>query len=219
MRRSLLIHLALFVVVHVVISLAVHADIAFPSWPAWAWFQETVQSGKSGFYHEPTGIYINGLWLIILILDAVFSISGKQDPGNAGAPPVSESLMPAKQETAVTRTEPARSVPERRYNPWFYMIVGGMLEIVWAALLKLNMLGGPLLLIFYFSFYCLAKAAKSLPVSTVAAAFAGIGAAGTVTMDMLFFESGVSWIRIGFVMLLTGFIVLLKISGDAKKGA
>ncbi|BFH13835.1 SMR family transporter [Paenibacillus melissococcoides] len=72
------------------------------------------------------------------------------------------------------------------------------------------MLGGPLLVIFYFSFYCLAKAAKSLPVSTVAAAFAGIGAGGTVTMDMLLFDTGVNWVRLGLVALLICFILLLS---------
>ncbi|MBG9793372.1 hypothetical protein ABD76_12960 [Paenibacillus dendritiformis] len=94
-----------------------------------------------------------------------------------------------------------------------------MLEMVWALLLKLNMLGGPLLVIFYFSFYCLAKAAKSLPVSTVAAAFAGIGAGGTVTMDMLLFDSGVNWVRLGLVALLVCFILLLKLGSEPKAKA
>lgn len=100
---------------------------------------------------------------------------------------------------------------------WGYLILGGVLEIVWASLLKLQLLGGPLLLIFYVCFYALKNAAKTLPVSTVYAVFAGIGVAGTVIVDMAVFQSNVSFIRLLLVALLLVLLICLTITSEPRR--
>lgn len=221
MKRSLAIHIAWFAAAHAAAYVIIHSDMALPPWLLS--FKEAAVSGKIGLYHEPAGIYINGLWLLILIIDACYSFSGSKPKEQAFTVPAQRSSGPPPARPPIEPLEPQASPvcgkPGPRSRPWFYLLLGGMLEIVWASLLKLNMLGGPLLVIFYFSFYCLAKAAKSLPVSTVAAAFAGIGAGGTVTMDMLLFDSGVNWVRLGLAALLVCFILLLKLGGEPKAKA
>ncbi|MFD0870776.1 Multidrug resistance protein ykkC [Chlamydia abortus] len=220
-KKSLGIHLLVFIAVHALLYAIIRSDISSPDWLLW--FREAATSGTTGFYHEPTGIYINGLWLLIMIIDALYTLWGKEetaggkkdmaDSDAAGNP--ERDLQPVSS----SKSASSASTAERRDNPWVFLMLGGLLEIVWAVLLKMNLLGGPLLVIFYFSFYCLTRAAKTLPVSTVAAAFAGIGAAGTVAMDMLFFDREIHWVRLGLIVLLIFFILLLKLGSEYKRRA
>jgi len=68
---------------------------------------------------------------------------------------------------------------------WIYLIIAGLLEVVWASLLKktdgFTRLGPSLLTIgvMCVSFYLLGVALKTLPTGTGYAVWVGIGAVGT----------------------------------------
>lgn len=74
---------------------------------------------------------------------------------------------------------------------WLKVILAGLVEIIWVTGLNNadSILSWLFTLIFIIlSFYLVIDATKSLPVGTVYAIFVGIGAAGTVIVDMLFFD-------------------------------
>lgn len=68
------------------------------------------------------------------------------------------------------------------------------------------------LIFIILSFYLVIDATKSLPVGTVYAIFVGIGAAGTVIVDMLFFDQPFTFMKILLVTLLILGIIGLKLS-------
>lgn len=73
---------------------------------------------------------------------------------------------------------------------WFKVILAGLIEIVWVTGLNtadslLSWTGTFIVII--ISFFLVISACKYLPVGTVYAVFVGIGAVGTVLVDMIFF--------------------------------
>ena len=63
------------------------------------------------------------------------------------------------------------------------------------------------------------SASKQLPVGTVYAVFVGIGAAGTVIADMLFFGEAFTIMKVVLLLLLLVGIIGLKLStNDSSKG-
>ena len=62
------------------------------------------------------------------------------------------------------------------------------------------------------------SATKQLPVGTVYAVFVGIGAAGTVIVDMLFINHVISLMKLLFIILLIIGIIGLKLSTDDQSG-
>ena len=62
--------------------------------------------------------------------------------------------------------------------------------------------------------YLMLSATKQLPVGTVYAVFVGIGAAGTVIVDMLFINHVISLMKLLFIILLIIGIIGLKLSTD-----
>ncbi|WP_368297995.1 multidrug efflux SMR transporter [Cytobacillus firmus] len=97
---------------------------------------------------------------------------------------------------------------------WLLVIVAGFIEIIWAIGLKhasslLSWVGVALLI--YLSFNLLVKASKTLPVATVYAIFTGIGTAGTVVTEILFFGEPFSWTKVFFILLLLSGVVGLKL--------
>jgi paired small multidrug resistance pump len=97
---------------------------------------------------------------------------------------------------------------------WVLVILAGLIEILWAIGLKhssnwLSWMGTALLI--YLSFALLVQATKSLPVATVYAIFTGIGTAGTVIVEILFFGEAFSWTKLLFILLLLSSVVGLKL--------
>lgn len=227
MPKNFMIHMALFVSAHVLFYFVLQSERSSPPWLLW--LKDAARRGEMGVYHEPTGIYVNGLWTLILIIDACYGMSGKNGRLSARSsqhrqakaersPNADVFVLPSGRSFPdAISPKSAATAPGRSLNPWIWLLLGGSLEIAWAFLLKQNWLGGPLLLIVYFSFYCLTKAAKQLPLSIVAAVFAGIGAAGTITLDMLIFERESHPVRLGLIALLICFICLLKIENGRRE--
>jgi quaternary ammonium compound-resistance protein SugE len=58
---------------------------------------------------------------------------------------------------------------------------------------------------------CLIIAAKTIPMGTAYAVFAGVGAVGTVLVGILFFKDPVSFWRMFFIITLIGSILGLKL--------
>ncbi|MBA1353583.1 DMT family transporter [Staphylococcus cohnii] len=100
---------------------------------------------------------------------------------------------------------------------WLKVIVAGIIEILWVTGLNtadsfLSWAGTIIILI--LSFYLVISACKSLPVGTVYAVFVGIGAIGTVLVDMMFFGDHFNIAKIALVILLVIGIIGLKLTTE-----
>lgn len=101
---------------------------------------------------------------------------------------------------------------------WVYLIIAGVFEVVWAALLKLSEgfthLGFSLATIvgMIASFGFLAKATHALPLSLAYPVWTGIGAVGTVILGVVYFGDRLSPVAWGFVALLLIAIIGLKLT-------
>jgi quaternary ammonium compound-resistance protein SugE len=99
---------------------------------------------------------------------------------------------------------------------WIYLIIAGLLEVVWAIGLKytngwtrlvpsLLTAGGMIA-----SFYFLSVALKTLPIGTAYAIWTGIGALGTVLVGMLLLGEPRDMLRMLFLLFIVGGIIGLK---------
>ncbi len=101
---------------------------------------------------------------------------------------------------------------------WIYLVLAGLLEVVWAVGLKYSegftrlvpsvvtgvaMLG---------SFWLLATALKSLPLGTGYAVWVGIGAVGTALLGMIVFREPATVARLLCIGLIVAGIVGLKLT-------
>ena len=99
---------------------------------------------------------------------------------------------------------------------WFFLVIAGVFEVVWATFLKLSdgfsKLGYSAATIagMIISFYFLAQATKTLPIGTAYAIWTGIGAIGATIVGILFFKEPMTMIRGVFVVILLVGIIGLK---------
>ncbi len=102
--------------------------------------------------------------------------------------------------------------------PWLILGLAGLLEMVWALLLKQSngfTRPGPTLgfaLSLLLSMGLLAQALKTLPVGTAYAVWTGIGAAGTAIVGMLWLGEPRSVMKLVSLLLLIAGIVGLRLS-------
>ena len=100
--------------------------------------------------------------------------------------------------------------------PWFYLVIAGVFEVVWASFLKLSEGFSKLnysiatILGMLVSFFFLAQATKTLPIGTAYAIWTGIGAVGAVIVGVFMFKEPVSLARGIFIILIIVGIVGLK---------
>lgn len=106
---------------------------------------------------------------------------------------------------------------------WFYLIIGGMIEIGWALGLKFSdgftkpVASVVTVMLIVTSFYFFAQAMKRIPVGTAYAIFTGIGAAGTAVVGFLFLGEEVSVLKIFFILLLLTCLIGLKLTSEPEK--
>ena len=99
---------------------------------------------------------------------------------------------------------------------WLYLIVAGLLEIVWAVGLKYTdgftkvAPSAITLAAMAASMYFLALAVRSIPIGTGYAVWTGIGAVGVAILGMVLFDEPATWLRITFLALLVIAIMGLK---------
>ncbi|MEH6944559.1 DMT family transporter [Bacillus sp. JJ722] len=104
---------------------------------------------------------------------------------------------------------------------WLKVFIAAFFEIFWVIGLKhadnvWEWIGTIVCII--ISFYLMIMAGKYLPVGTVYAVFVGLGTAGTVFADVLFFGEPFSWIKIMLIGMLLAGVVGLKLVTGEKKG-
>ncbi|WP_068613124.1 DMT family transporter [Paenibacillus tuaregi] len=101
---------------------------------------------------------------------------------------------------------------------WAYVLLGGLLEIVWASGFKYEAIPGLIVLgAVLASFELIVRATRTLPVGTVYAVFTGIGTLGTTMMEVLLSGGAISLERIAFILLLLACIIALKLSGKGSE--
>jgi quaternary ammonium compound-resistance protein SugE len=98
---------------------------------------------------------------------------------------------------------------------WVTLFVAGLLEMVWALLLKQSdgfTRPGPtigFIVSLALSMFLLAQAVRTLPVGTAYAVWTGIGAAGTAIVGMLWLGESRDVLKlVSLVMLIAGIIGL-----------
>lgn len=104
---------------------------------------------------------------------------------------------------------------------WLKVVLAGLVEVIWITILSnanslLSWIITILLLI--LSFYLVLSATKQLPVGTVYAIFVGIGTAGTVIVDMLWFDQSFTLSKIILLILLLIGIVGLQLTSNKDEG-
>ena len=104
---------------------------------------------------------------------------------------------------------------------WLAVITAGVLEVGFAAMLKLSnnfTKTWPSIGFLVFasgSFSLLAWSLKVLPIGTAYAVWTGIGAAGTAVLGMVFFKDPVSVARITAIAFIITGVVLLNFSSSS----
>ena len=103
-------------------------------------------------------------------------------------------------------------------NPWLWLALAGVSEVVWVVLLKQSdgltrlwpsvATAGSIIL----SFVCMSQALRVLPMGTVYAVWTGIGAAGGLVWGIAMEGEPAGLMRIGCVMLILAGVAGLKLS-------
>lgn len=101
---------------------------------------------------------------------------------------------------------------------WFYLLLAGALEVIWAFSMKqshgftrltpsiitlVTMIG---------SFWLLAVAMRTIPLGTAYTIWTGIGAIGAFLVGIMFFAEPVNAMRITAAILIVAGLVLMKLS-------
>ncbi len=101
---------------------------------------------------------------------------------------------------------------------WTYLIVAGLLEVVWAVGLKYTngftrlvpslVVGAAIV----GSMFLLALAVRTIPIGTAYAIWVGIGIAGAVLGEFLIFNTPMTFLRVVFLSLMAIGIIGLKLT-------
>lgn len=98
---------------------------------------------------------------------------------------------------------------------WIYLLIAGVLEIIWAVGLKYTNGFSKLIpsvitvAAMYASFWFLSLSLKSIPIGSAYAVWTGIGAIGTAMIGILYFGEPSNILRIiSFVLILLGIVGL-----------
>ncbi|CAN7639219.1 DMT family transporter [Paenibacillus sp. LjRoot56] len=105
---------------------------------------------------------------------------------------------------------------------WIYIFVGVIFEVVWVTGLKHSDTTWTWIataIAIYISFHLVISASTKLPVGTVYAVFTGMGTAGTVIVEMLFFGEPFQFLKVFLILLLLSGVFGLKFVTNGEKGA
>lgn len=100
---------------------------------------------------------------------------------------------------------------------WIYLLIAGLLEIVWAVGLKSTqgftrpVPSAFVISILIVSFIFLSQAVKGLPIGTAYAVWTGIGAAGTAIVGIIFLHEPFSLLRAFCIFLIVAGVTGLKL--------
>ena len=102
--------------------------------------------------------------------------------------------------------------------PWFFLLVAGILEIVWAFAMKQSdgfsrfLPSLVMLVAMAASFWLLALAMRTIPLGTAYTIWTGIGAVGAFVAGVVFLAEPVNAARIFAATLIVSGLVLMKLS-------
>ena len=102
---------------------------------------------------------------------------------------------------------------------WFWLILGGLFEVGFTTALRFvdgfRNLGWTLafLVSVGLSMALLELAARTIPMGTAYAVWAGIGAIGTVVVGMAFFDEPATTVRLLLILVIIAAIAGLKLAG------
>ena len=102
---------------------------------------------------------------------------------------------------------------------WMKVFIAAFFEVMWVIGLKhADSLGewAVTVLAIIISFYLMIMAGKRLPVGTVYAVFVGLGTAGTVFADIVFFGEPFKIAKLILILLLLAGIIGLKLVTNDK---
>lgn len=103
---------------------------------------------------------------------------------------------------------------------WFYLLIAGALEVVWAFSMKQSQGFTRLvpsvvtLVAMTASFGLLAVAMRSLPLGTAYTIWTGIGAVGAFAVGVLFLGEQLGAMRVLAAVLIVAGLVLMKVSAS-----
>lgn len=106
-------------------------------------------------------------------------------------------------------------------SAWLIVLASGLLEIVFSVAMKLSdsftkaVPSGISVIAGIFSVWLMSLTLKVIPVGTAYAVWAGIGAAGTAIVGMMFFQEPVNLARVGCIGLVVAGIVGLQLQNSA----
>lgn len=100
---------------------------------------------------------------------------------------------------------------------WLYLLIAGILEIVWAVGMKYSEGWTKLypsvftIIAMVIGFFFLSLAVKNLPLGTAYAVWTGIGTIGTVIFGIIVFKEPIDVIKLVCILLIVVGIVGLKV--------
>lgn len=163
-------------------------------------------------YQNSTVNLISSIWKTVLIIHLIVELIETYFPSKKkeSAPdrPTEKEIEPSPNEQQDDQKNLGRA--------WIYLIVAGFLEIIWATALKMDMMGGPVIIVLIISFDLLIKAVKRLGVGTAYAVFTGIGVVGMVIVDMVMFKETITFLKMLLVVLLVIFIIGLRFTSEEQ---
>ena len=104
---------------------------------------------------------------------------------------------------------------------WVWLIIAGLLEVLFAILLKLSDgFTKPVFTIGFIiatsiSFYCLTKAMQTIPMGTAYTIWTGIGAIGVVLYGIIHFNEPANLVRLLLMALLLLSVIGLKLTSPS----
>lgn len=112
---------------------------------------------------------------------------------------------------------------KEKNTAWILLIAAGLMEIVWAYMMKLSH-GFTVLVpsiitvvILIASFFMLAKAVDKLGIGLSYAVFTGIGVVGTTVISIFVLNEGASVLKIASLAVLVAGIIGLKMCDGEEK--
>ena len=108
---------------------------------------------------------------------------------------------------------------------WVYLLIAGLLEIVWAYFMKqsygFTRLWPSVATLGYMSvsFALLALAMRSLPMGTAYVVWTGIGAVGAFIVGVVFLQEHLSPVRVVAALLVVAGLVLFRLAPDGTTPA